>query len=66
MIAVPHCPACRIAGFDRIVSIDSQHNDHNGDAWFSIVHCAECGHVYGVFAKQVMAHVASKMVNRVK
>ncbi len=65
MSPVPRCPACRIAGFDKIVSVDSQQNNLNGDAWFAIVHCAECGHVYGVFAKQVMAHEVSNMANLV-
>lgn len=63
MSAIPHCPACRIAGFDKIVSVDSQQTNHNGDAWFAIVHCAECGHIYGVLAKQVIAQEVSNMAN---
>ena len=39
MSLVPRCPACRIAGFDKIVSVDSQQQNHNGDPWFAIVHC---------------------------
>jgi hypothetical protein len=63
MSAVPHSPVCRTAGFDKIVSVDSDQKNHNGDAWFAIVHCAECGHIYGVFAKQVIAHEVSNMAN---
>lgn len=50
-LAEPKCPSCDIQGLKHIVSSDSLEESKGGDAWFNIVHCNECGHVYGVFNK---------------
>ncbi len=54
MGALPKCPDCGIAGTDYIMSTESQQRSKAGDAWFEIVHCTECGHVYGTFPKIVL------------
>jgi len=46
----PKCPSCNVTGKEHIVSVDSAEYDGD-DPWFQIVHCDQCGHVYGVFAK---------------
>lgn len=50
-IADPICPKCDIKGLDYIVSRKSVEQSRGGDAWFNIVQCSQCGHVYGVFNK---------------
>lgn len=65
MTTVIHCPACRVAGVDKIVSVDSAQRTPSSDASFAIVCCAECGHVYGVLTKEVLAHEISNMANLV-
>ena|SRR6267154_1984006 len=55
-MAEPKCPDCGVKGLDKIVSEDSKEQNKGGDAWFNIVLCNECGHVYGVFAKHVLSH----------
>jgi uncharacterized Zn finger protein len=54
-MAEPKCPSCEVVGTSFIVSKDSDEESKGGDAWFNIVHCSECGHVYGVFAKTVLS-----------
>ncbi len=49
--AQPKCPSCEIQGLKYIVSTESEEKAKSGDAWFDIVHCSSCGHVYGVFNK---------------
>lgn len=53
-MADPKCPDCKTTGIGKIVSVPSTevHNDEES-SWYEVVHCAECGHVYGVFAKYV-------------
>lgn len=53
--AEPKCPDCKIQGIRYIVSSDSEECSRGGDPWFNVVHCSECGHTYGVFAKIVKA-----------
>ncbi len=53
-MAEPKCPSCEVIGTTYIASKDSDEKSQSGDAWFNIVHCSECGHVYGVFAKTVI------------
>ena len=53
-MAEPKCPSCGTEGIDKIVSHDSEEASKGGDAWFNIVYCEKCGHVYGVFAKHVL------------
>jgi hypothetical protein len=40
-------------GVSHLVTTDSQEKSRDGKAWFNIVYCDGCGHVYGVFAKHV-------------
>lgn len=50
-MAEPKCPDCKVQGLKYVVSSESDEKSKGGDAWFDIVHCDECGHVYGVFNK---------------
>ena len=52
----PKCPSCSTQGIEKIVSQDSKELSKGGDAWFNVVYCENCGHVYGVFAKHVLSH----------
>ncbi|MDH1697809.1 hypothetical protein N5I05_04480 [Acinetobacter johnsonii] len=54
-IAEPKCPDCRVQGLQFIVSSESKQASKGGDAWFEVVHCSQCGHTYGVFAKVVLS-----------
>ena len=47
----PKCPSCGVQGIEKIVSQESEETSKGGDPWFYVVHCEDCGHVYGVFAK---------------
>ena len=47
----PKCPSCSVVGKEHIVHELSDLHSKGGDPWFDIVHCAKCGHVYGVFNK---------------
>ena len=51
--AKPKCPDCKTVGLEKIVSEESAVKSRAGDAWFEVVSCFECGHVYGVFPKIV-------------
>lgn len=55
-MAGPMCPKCNIAGIENIYSEESKKESKGGDAWFEVVYCANCGHIYGVFAKHVLTH----------
>ena len=52
-MAEPKCPDCGAQGAQHIVSSDSVEKSRDGKPWFAIVHCDECGHVHGVFAKHI-------------
>jgi hypothetical protein len=54
-VAAPKCPECKISGLEHIVSQDSDQKGSKRNAWFQVVSCDECGHIYGVFAKTVNA-----------
>ena len=54
-MAEPTCPRCAAQGTGYIVSKDSREKSRTGQAWYVIVHCDACGHVYGVFPKHVFA-----------
>lgn len=54
----PTCPQCKIEGMKHIVSQDSEQKSRIDEAWFDVVYCSNCGHVYGVFAKTVNRPVA--------
>lgn len=53
IMAEPNCPSCEVVGIEYIVSKDSEEESGNGEAWFNVAYCDNCGHVYGVFAKTV-------------
>lgn len=55
MVAEPKCPSCLVQGIQYVIASESQSKTGNGDAWFEIAHCSQCGHVYGVFAKIIHA-----------
>jgi hypothetical protein len=42
-----------VEGLEHIVSSDSHAKSKDGMPWFNVVHCDQCGHVYGVLAKHV-------------
>jgi hypothetical protein len=52
-MAEPKCPSCGVSGAEHVRSRESAEHSRGGDAWFNIVQCEKCGHVYGVFAKVV-------------
>jgi uncharacterized Zn finger protein len=54
-MAEPKCPSCGVQGIVKIVSKVSTKTNKAGDPWFEVVYCDDCGHVYGVFAKHVLA-----------
>lgn len=60
-MAEPKCPDCGAQGTKKIVSKESNGKNGAGDAWFHIVHCDDCGHVYGVFAKHVITNTGVRM-----
>jgi len=54
MATEPKCPSCKVVGLKHIVSEPSVQESKGGIPWFDVAYCAECGHVYGVFAKNVV------------
>jgi uncharacterized Zn finger protein len=40
---------------DHIVSRESTERSKTKQPWFLVVHCDQCGHVYGVLAKHVFS-----------
>jgi hypothetical protein len=65
IMAEPNCPKCGTHGLDKIVSSGSSEESKGGDPWFNVVHCSECGHVYGVFAKHVISHEIKPIMPRI-
>ncbi|HEY9135026.1 MAG TPA: hypothetical protein VIM85_04475 [Pseudomonadales bacterium] len=59
----PKCPDCAVQGINHLVSKDSTEHSKKRDPWFYVVYCNQCGHVYGVFAKHVMADVNQTVFN---
>jgi uncharacterized Zn finger protein len=55
-MAEPKCPDCGVVGLKKVVSTESAKQSKDDDAWFEIVLCEDCGHVYGVFAKHISSH----------
>ena len=61
-MAEPRCPSCEITGTSHIVSKESEERSRTKQPWFLIVHCDNCGHVYGVLAKHTFSQpVAPKL-----
>jgi len=56
--AQPKCPDCQAAGLDNIVSAESKEKNGAGDAWFNIVYCQKCGHIYGIFSKYIITNAS--------
>ncbi|MGE7112311.1 transcriptional regulator [Lysinibacillus sp. NPDC047702] len=50
-MAKPKCPECKIEGLEHIVSEDSTEESEDGQPWFNVAFCNNCGHVYGIFNK---------------
>ncbi len=50
----PKCPKCEVSGRDHMKDQESLQKSKGGNAWFEIVYCGNCGHVYGVFPKHVL------------
>lgn len=55
-MADPKCPSCDIEGIDHIVSGSSKEEDTDGNEWFNVVYCDNCGYVYGVFTKYLTVY----------
>lgn len=55
-MADPTCPKCEIEGIEHICSEDSKETAKNKTPWFNVAFCDNCGHIYGVFAKNVLTH----------
>lgn len=51
----PVCPACQTRGLEHIISRASQEKSRRGEPWFYVAFCDQCGHVYNVFARHVIA-----------
>ncbi len=49
----PKCPSCSAIGNEHLVSTGSESTSGSGKPWFHTVYCSKCGHVYGVFPKEV-------------
>lgn len=62
-MAKPKCPSCGVEGIEKIVYQDSKETSKGGDPWFNVVHCENCGHIYGVFAKHVLSHEVSMPIS---
>ena len=54
-MAEPRCPDCGTQGMKHIVSRESEERSKNRQPWFLVVHCSDCGHVYGIVAKHVFS-----------
>ena len=51
-MAEQKCPTCNEQGIENPLSM-SRAQKLRDSPWFYIVYCKVCGHVYGVFAKDV-------------
>ena len=54
--AEPKCPSCGVEGLDKIDfawSNQRQPPQGQGAAYFKVVYCGDCGHVYGVLNETV-------------
>ncbi len=61
-MADPRCPECAASGSDKIVSTASDEKSRDNAPWFFIAHCADCGHVYGVFTKHVFGRSGPRLI----
>ena len=51
----PRCPDCEVTGIEHIVSKESTERSKTKQPWFIVVHCNQCGHVYGVLTKHTFS-----------
>jgi uncharacterized Zn finger protein len=61
-MANPKCPDCGAIGIDKIVSTPSTEKSRQNTAWFFVAHCADCGHVYGIFTKHVFGRSGPQII----
>ncbi len=61
-MAEPKCPSCDAVGLEQIVSKESVERAKQGNPWFHVTHCDNCGHVYGVFTKHVFGTGGTQLV----
>ena len=54
-MADPKCPECSATGMAHIVSKESSERSKTRQPWFLVVHCDQCGHIYGVLAKHTFS-----------
>ena len=47
-MAEPKCNECGPSGVEHIVSTESNEQSKGGDAWFNIVYCKKCGHIWSI------------------
>jgi hypothetical protein len=53
-MAEPKCPSCNLSGIGYFGYADSDTVSKVTNApWFTVIYCTNCGHVYGVIAKEV-------------
>lgn len=58
-MAEPKCPECEVAGMAHIVSKESSERSKTRQPWFLVVHCDQCGHIYGVLAKHTFSQAVT-------
>ena len=49
MATQPKCPSCQVEGKNHVITTPSDQKAPGGLAKFEIVHCDQCGHVYGMY-----------------
>ena len=57
-MAEPTCPGCSCRGVEHIVSKESAEKSRQREAWFHVVYCDQCGHVYDILNKHVFMQQA--------
>ena len=59
MVEQPVCPSCQVKGKDHMANTGSTQKAPGGLSRFDIIHCDQCGHVYGVFANFILSSATS-------
>lgn len=56
-MAEPKCPKCDIFGIEHIT------NSRTNDDKYDVIHCSNCGHIYGICAKIVyVQHIPPRSI----
>lgn len=55
----PKCPDCGVSGMSHIISKESAERSKTRQPWFLVVHCDQCGHIYGVLAKHTFSQTVT-------